>query len=265
MGNFCKFCGKPIEGSECNCEEAVKERQASVGTENSSSASNVGLGDNIAKTVRNVDVSSIIALITNFVKDPLATFKAELKEKNKINQFFVGGVSLAVIFLISILVFNIPYLDAGFKVKFAFYIVLAFAAIKLLYAFGVQFFAKRANINVSYTDVLGLFSMTLLFDAAMLVIYVLLTRLSLNSLAMICFMFMSAADFILSMIVTYAVNNENFEKTYKASFVIILALDVIFVILMNYILKNALSAMLQSSLMNSLNSLDNLKNFKDLF
>lgn len=256
MGTFCKYCGKELDGGECNCEGAVKEREATSSENNSSSTldtgnttntKNKGSGINIdiSKVTENIDTVALMTLVKNFFKSPLNALKSAFNEKNKTVQFTIGGGSLLIIFIMSFLLFNIPYVETGFKFKMAFYAILGFSVTKTVYAFGVSIFAKKKS-EAHYVSILAMFSVTLLFDALMTVIQTLLVRLSLNLLSSASLAFWGAGTLILSLIGAYVVYEEDFEKTYKITLLLQLIMAILVMFVISTIAKGMLSSLISS-------------------
>ena len=213
-------------------------------------AGSTGQAGSSAGKSLNIDVAKILkdtlGVTKSFLMNPFETLKSSFVEKDKLSQLVAGGISAFIMFIFFIIMFNYPVFDAFTKFKIAFFLILAYVAIKAVYAFGVCLFAKKQTKPVSYLSVLGLCSLTTILDMIILFLVVIFMSLSLYMLSGICLVFLLVNNIMSSVVIAYIAFEENFVKTYRIGLLLQLIIVCIVILLLDIVGRSILSSIYSS-------------------
>ena len=212
-----------------------------------------------ANKSKNVDVAKILTealgVTKSFLLNPFSAMKSAFAENNKQSQFVVGGISAFIMFVLFIIMFNNPLFSAFTIFKIAFGLILSYIFVKAVYSLGVFVFAKKQTKPVSYLSVLGLCSLTTIFDMIIIFLAVIFSSLSLGLFSSICISFMLVNNIISAVVIAYIAFEENFVKTYRVSLLLQLILICIVMLLLQAVANSILSSFF-SGMPGGMNGLD---------
>ena len=207
----------------------------------------------------NVDVAKILTealgVTKSFLLNPFSAMKSAFAENNKQSQFVVGGISAFIMFVLFIIMFNNPLFSAFTMFKIAFGLILSYIFVKAVYSLGVFVFAKKQTKPISYLSVLGLCSLTTIFDMIIIFLAVIFSSLSIGLFSSICLAFMFVNNIISAVVIAYIAFEENFVKTYRVSLLLQLILICIVMLLLQAVANSILSSFF-SGMPGGMNGLD---------
>lgn len=178
MGNFCTYCGKPLENGVCDCEafkkandavtetpkaeETVAEKPKAAPEESKTAQQPVNEQPKISpETKEKIKklVKDCLALIVNVIKNPQGAIGMSDANADKTAPLVMGGVHLVLLFLLTWI--HIPQLGAMLgilgRAQVGFFLMLA-AAIGILSAVFFSFlFEKRGETKRSFVTLLANF------------------------------------------------------------------------------------------------------------
>ena len=190
----------------------------------------------------NVDVAKILTealgVTKSFLLNPFSAMKSAFAENNKQSQFVVGGISAFIMFVLFIIMFNNPLFSAFTMFKIAFGLILSYIFVKAV-----------------YLSVLGLCSLTTIFDMIIIFLAVIFSSLSIGLFSSICLAFMFVNNIISAVVIAYIAFEENFVKTYRVSLLLQLILICIVMLLLQAVANSILSSFF-SGMPGGMNGLD---------
>ena len=225
---------------------------------------NAGQTVNAAGKSLNIDVAKILTdvlgLTKSLFKNPFEALKSSFADVNKQSQLVAGGISAFVMFVLFIIIFNNPLFGAFTTFKIAFGLILSYIFVKAVYSLGGFVFAKKQTKPVSYLSVLGLCSLTTIFDMIIIFLAVIFSSISLGLLSSICLAFMLVNNIISAVVIAYIAFEENFVKTYRVSLLLQLILVCIVMLLLQAVANSILSSIFSGMPggMNGLNMFGNI-------
>ena len=243
------------ENNVANAQETLVNNVPPVPVQNASN----GQEQAGANKSMNVDVAKILTealgVTKSFLLNPFSAMKSAFAENNKQSQFVVGGISAFIMFVLFIIMFNNPLFSAFTIFKIAFGLILSYIFVKAVYSLGVFVFAKKQTKPISYLSVLGLCSLTTIFDMIIIFLAVIFSSLSLGLFSSICLAFMLVNNIISAVVIAYIAFEENFVKTYRVSLLLQLILICIVMLLLQAVANSILSSFF-SGMPGGMNGLD---------
>ena len=243
------------ENNVANAQETLVNNVPPVPVQNTSN----GQEQAGANKSMNVDVAKILTealgVTKSFLLNPFSAMKSAFAENNKQSQFVVGGISAFIMFVLFIIMFNNPLFSVFTIFKIAFGLILSYIFVKAVYSLGVFVFAKKQTKPVSYLSVLGLCSLTTIFDMIIIFLAVIFSSLSIGLLSSICISFMLVNNIISAVVIAYIAFEENFVKTYRVSLLLQLILICIVMLLLQAVANSILSSFF-SGMPGGMNGLD---------
>ena len=243
------------ENNVANAQETLVNNVPPVPVQNASN----GQEQAGANKSMNVDVAKILTealgVTKSFLLNPFSAMKSAFAENNKQSQFVVGGISAFIMFVLFIIMFNNPLFSAFTMFKIAFGLILSYIFVKAVYSLGVFVFAKKQTKPVSYLSVLGLCSLTTIFDMIIIFLAVIFSSLSIGLFSSICLAFMFVNNIISAVVIAYIAFEENFVKTYRVSLLLQLILICIVMLLLQAVANSILSSFF-SGMPGGMNGLD---------
>ena len=243
------------ENNVANAQETLVNNVPPVPVQNTSN----GQEQAGANKSMNVDVAKILTealgVTKSFLLNPFSAMKSAFAENNKQSQFVVGGISAFIMFVLFIIMFNNPLFSAFTIFKIAFGLILSYIFVKAVYSLGVFVFAKKQTKPISYLSVLGLCSLTTIFDMIIIFLAVIFSSLSIGLFSSICLAFMFVNNIISAVVIAYIAFEENFVKTYRVSLLLQLILICIVMLLLQAVANSILSSFF-SGMPGGMNGLD---------
>ena len=243
------------ENNVANAQETLVNNVPPVPVQNASN----GQEQAGANKSMNVDVAKILTealgVTKSFLLNPFSAMKSAFAENNKQSQFVVGGISAFIMFVLFIIMFNNPLFSAFTMFKIAFGLILSYIFVKAVYSLGVFVFAKKQTKPISYLSVLGLCSLTTIFDMIIIFLAVIFSSLSIGLFSSICLAFMFVNNIISAVVIAYIAFEENFVKTYRVSLLLQLILICIVMLLLQAVANSILSSFF-SGMPGGMNGLD---------
>lgn len=237
MAKFCKYCGSPIpEGGSCECQKAKEERDPNVTNQES-------MQGNQSQQFAQTDMSPAAKifydtknLIVNFFRKPVTTMEVGLLALDKTSQFMVGVLYAIILFL------SLTMRLSG-AIKYAFIIVLAFVAVKAIYAGLLYLFTKKQGSD--FKSLFALYCLSSLPESVCIIIIFLLSYIAAS--AYIGLIIMAIMLFIVAIISEMTAVEIVLKKDRDKGFWLFLLFSFIIAIMEAFVIKVAVMAAIQSA------------------
>ena len=167
----------------------------------------------------------ILKICKSYFINSVETMKNEFNEKDKTAQFLTGGIA---VFLMWFLLFFIIKKTAG-----AFYpsgsmlilgrtlvFILVYALVRFIYMGGLYLFNREKNPNLNYKSLAGLASISFILDAVIFFVLLLMALLELGELFMLGIILLFISTIVGSLAITHIATNEDFNQTYRITFIL---------------------------------------------
>ncbi len=170
MGNFCKYCGKPLVDGTCDCEKSktaqnaqpnaaaqnVQPNAAAQNAQSNAAAQNVQYQQAIDAS--KVHLNNSKAMFFDFLKNPMEMMSKVTANQDKMSPLILGILNIVIVILFCII--RIPYLDGSMKFGIGMRIALVLVAIVIATATITFIFSRKYNPTIGYLDVLCVFCLT---------------------------------------------------------------------------------------------------------
>lgn len=264
MAKFCKYCGKPLDHGVCDCPQAVSEvderaraqvmAAMSAHTEEKSQQVQEPTpapafeqaeqtfkqaGEAFQKTAQNIQQSQqakqaaqimekVKNLLVSFVKHPVAAMQTAAQESDKTPQYMVAAVFVVVTLICGCIMMRDDMFE-GARFKMSLVAALAVLIVRLVYAVGIGMMVKKQNPSSSLKSAIGVFSITLFADAAIILLIMITLFISLYELTMALVVFWMVVNVILAFLATWVLNGGRMEHAVRVSLILQLILMIILV------------------------------------
>lgn len=182
-------------------------------------------------------VKGVKELAINFFRQPEITLLDSVKEQNKIIQFSIAALYVAV----TLILFTIMGCtkSIGFPKSFGYTILflLVIVGLKAAYASAIYLFTKKLNQGMSYLSMLGLFSITFTLDLVFSILTFIFVAASSIELTVAVFLLWIAMEAVLSFFTTSLFYAGNL----RVSFYVTLLLQTILLVLVALFMRLAVS------------------------
>lgn len=252
MAKFCKYCGKPIpEGGACDCPQAVMsvsrqtmeqgqtapgqmEQQAAISPANQQEKPNIPKA-NIQMDGALEKLKETGNLFLSFFTRPADTMQRALHTGDKIPQYLEAGLFAVVMFIMVGLIakndtvaFALEMADKS-AFSIAAVLVIAFFAVRGIYAVAVYALSQKDNPAVHLPAVIGLFGMTFCLDTVMIILLMAASMISLAELQIAILLFWSVGTMLTAYLATWTILGGRTEKAYQMTMILHIILLIVLV------------------------------------